>query len=289
MVIWALITVGSIIFVVYMLYSMAVNVKNSITKSICIRKQSLDDFIDELAEICQIDTSISGRSGVFKAADELCTSKWCQYRAEHKISGEILDSKSSLGMCTSSPDRFYYRLDTNFIGTSSICAEKYAAISSYSGELSNYSNSELSAYSDKIQSLTHQVAEYIRVLRANKFPFAKSIPLKDIKMYRIEGNVHYTSDVSGGGANLGGAVAGGLLFGGAGAVVGSKVGTNIQTETVKTDDRKLVLYYLENNALKVEKIDCNGDIDDTLEVLRKLMPQKDEAMLQLQSWSNALQ
>lgn len=250
-------------------------------------KQRLDGLIDKLAAICRVDTSKSGRSVVFEAAEKQCANKWYHYRTEHKISGEILDSKSSLGKCTCSPDRFYYRIDTPFMRTSGECERKYATLSD--GEMSNPSGTNFRFYTHNIEYLTQRVIEYTCIMTASEYPYVKSIPLENIKMYRVEGNVHYTSDVSGGGANLGGAVAGGLLFGGAGAVVGSKVGTNIHTETVRTDDRKLVLYYLENNALKVEKIDCNGDIDDTLEVLRKLMPQKDEAMLQLQNRSGAPQ
>ena len=257
------------------------------TKFVSAEKQRLDGLIDKLAAICQVNLSKSGRAGVFQAAESQCTNKWDNYRTKHKISGEILDSKSSLGKCTSSQDRFYYRIDTPFMRTSGECERKYATLSD--GELSNPSSTNFRFNAHNIAYVTQRVIEYTCIMTAGEYPYVKSIPLENIKMYRVEGNVHYTSDVSGGGANLGGAVAGGLLFGGAGAVVGSKVGTNIHTETVKTDDRKLVLYYLENNALKAEKIDCDGDIDDTLEVLRKLMPQKDEAMLQLQSWSNALQ
>lgn len=284
-----LVFLGGLIFLIVVGMREEKKKREMFVDSVSSRMQRLDNLMDKLAEICRVDTSKSGRSVVFEAAEKQCANKWYHYRTEHKISGEILDSKSSLGKCTCSPEYFYYGVDTSFIGTSSKCAAMYASLPSPDKDLSNYSHSELSAYSDKITSATNQVVEYTCILTASKYPFAKSIPLKDIKMYRIEGNVHYTSDVSGGGANLGGAVAGGLLFGGAGAVVGSKVGTNIQTETVKTDDRKIALYYLEHNALKVEKIDCDGDIDDTLEVLRKLIPQKDEAMLQLQNRSGAPQ
>lgn len=284
---WFILLVGMIFLIIFRAPYWKMEEEEKQANFTSAEKQRLDGLIDKLAAICRVDTSKSGRSVVFEAAEKQCANKWYHYRAEYKISGEILDSKSSLGKCTCSPDRFYYRIDTPFMRTSGECERKYATLSD--GELSNPSGTNFRFYTHNIEYVTQRVIEYTCIMTASEYPYVKSIPLENIKMYRVEGNVHYTSDVSGGGANLGGAVAGGLLFGGAGAVVGSKVGTNIHTETVKTDDRKLALYYLENNALKVEKIDCNGDIDDTLEVLRKLMPQKDEAMLQLQSWSNAPQ
>ena len=50
------------------------------------------------------------------------------------------------------------------------------------------------------------------------------------------GSIYTTTEVSGGGSSLSGALVGGLLFGAAGAIIGSRKA--VKTETVTHDDRK---------------------------------------------------
>lgn len=57
-----------------------------------------------------------------------------------------------------------------------------------------------------------------------------------------DGQVHYTTNVSGGGSSVGGALLGGLLFGDAGAIIGSRKG--ISTTTKKIDDRSTIVKLL---------------------------------------------
>lgn len=70
------------------------------------------------------------------------------------------------------------------------------------------------------------------------------IPINEIIYYRVEGSVFYEQKISGGssGNNYGGAVVGGLLFGTAGAIIGSRPkDEKITSETITHDDRVLTL------------------------------------------------
>ena len=60
-------------------------------------------------------------------------------------------------------------------------------------------------------------------------------PLKNIVSVEQEGDVHYTSNVHGGDTSVMGALAGGVLFGGVGAILGGK--KKISTTTRQIDDR----------------------------------------------------
>lgn len=68
---------------------------------------------------------------------------------------------------------------------------------------------------------------------------------KDIVDLRQEGEIHYETKISGGdnpGMNLAGAVVGGVLAGGTGAIIGSRAKTNpINSATYKVDDRQAVM------------------------------------------------
>ena len=84
--------------------------------------------------------------------------------------------------------------------------------------------------------------------------------LDKIKYFKKEDNRQYISNVhggggSGGGANISGAVVGGALFGTAGAIVGSQVGTEINIDPIKTDivtigEERLILVYEENGSVE---------------------------------------
>lgn len=90
---------------------------------------------------------------------------------------------------------------------------------------------------------------------AEDYPFKYTcISIKNIKYFTKEGELHYTTEVTGGGgggSSVKGAVVGGLIAGGAGAVVGSRNKMNeIRSNTVAHDTRKTVLKYFENGKLK---------------------------------------
>lgn len=110
---------------------------------------------------------------------------------------------------------------------------------------------------------------------------------KDIAYYKLEGASHYISEISGGGTNLAGAVYGGILAGGAGAIVGSQVGTAIKTDVVKKDDRRLFLYYYIGDTLSSEEIITNN-IDQMIELFREWIPDKEYTYVVANSNMNAI-
>ena len=98
----------------------------------------------------------------------------------------------------------------------------------------------------------HRVKAYIdnNVLRLEEIAtldnikfhgFSASVSLSAIVAFEQIGNVHYTTDVSGGGSSLTGAIIGGVIAGGAGAIIGSR--QEVTSSTRKIDDRATVLKY----------------------------------------------
>ena len=65
--------------------------------------------------------------------------------------------------------------------------------------------------------------------------------------------------INGGGVNIDGALAGGMIFGAAGAIVGSQLGTEIQSTDINTtvetvDTRQVSLRYKDSNDKIAEEI-----------------------------------
>lgn len=71
------------------------------------------------------------------------------------------------------------------------------------------------------------------------------IPLDNVESYSVLGEMFYQNKVSGGGGggvNVAGAIIGGVLFGGVGAVIGSRAKVNeVKSELIKHDNRRTVL------------------------------------------------
>ena len=80
-------------------------------------------------------------------------------------------------------------------------------------------------------------------------------------------------------------VAGAIIGGGAAAVIGSQVGTETKTEIVTKDDRKIVFYIKEDGALRTFTVDTQK-IDLTLAEIRRLIPNKDEAVVRIEAQKN---
>lgn len=96
----------------------------------------------------------------------------------------------------------------------------------------------------------------------------------DIEHFEVKGSIRYDTKIHGGGVNIDGAVTGALLFGEAGAVVGSKVGTEVSSTTEKVDDRVLLIHA--PAKLKDDLIVATGaNVDDALLELRKKIPNKE--------------
>lgn len=66
-----------------------------------------------------------------------------------------------------------------------------------------------------------------------------SLAVSDILFYQKVGDVQYTTNVSGGGFSLGGAIVGDIVGGDTGAIIGSR--EPIKTETVKHDTRETIV------------------------------------------------
>lgn len=113
------------------------------------------------------------------------------------------------------------------------------------------------------------------------------IPLNSIVYYQDKGDIAYSTSVSGGGGSsksmsLGGAAIGGLLFGEAGAIVGSRAGTGmhineIHSETIEHDNRYVVLRYRDE---KKDNVDLHLSYD-CYDALNKLIPDKEYSYISL--------
>lgn len=109
----------------------------------------------------------------------------------------------------------------------------------------------------------------------------KVVPVSKIQYFTKEGDIQYTSNVSGGGgggSSIKGAVVGAALAGDAGAIIGSrKKIAEIKTTTVKHDERKTVIRYYENDVIK--SITFSGFA--VYEYLLSQIPEKDLLTIQL--------
>lgn len=101
----------------------------------------------------------------------------------------------------------------------------------------------------------------------------KVIAYENVEYFTVKGDVHYETNVSGGGANIQGAAKGAFLFGDAGAIVGSRVGTEISSSTRSVDNRRLMVR-LKSTGEEI-CIATQYKIEELLFVLRKMIPEKE--------------
>lgn len=108
------------------------------------------------------------------------------------------------------------------------------------------------------------------------------IPINKIQYFAKEGDIQYTSQISGGGgggSSLLGAVVGGVIAGEAGAIIGSRKKTAPITTSIKThDSRKTILNYYDGDTLKV--LSYRGT--DMYDFFLQNIPEKDLLSVQLQ-------
>lgn len=108
-----------------------------------------------------------------------------------------------------------------------------------------------------------------------------SIDLEDILFFTKEGDVQYTTSISGGGgggSSIGGAIVGGVIAGEAGAIIGSrKKIEEIKSVENKYDSRESVIRYKKDNKI-LEKRYMGFEI---YEFLFKYIPEKDLLNVQL--------
>lgn len=110
------------------------------------------------------------------------------------------------------------------------------------------------------------------------------IPIDQVAYFFKEGDAQYTTKVSGGGgggSSLTGALVGGLIAGGTGAIIGSRKKNEEIKSTVVTahNDRKVVIRYNENGSVKIlSREDKEFEIYD---YLLKKIPEKDLLTIQM--------
>ena len=114
------------------------------------------------------------------------------------------------------------------------------------------------------------------------------IPINSIDYFQERGNINYSTNVRGGGgsikgANLVGAVAGKLMFGNIGAIIGSGVGNKgqineVYSETIEHDNRYVVLRFKQADTIKELKFDFS-----CFDIFVKLIPEKDHNALKVNS------
>lgn len=128
---------------------------------------------------------------------------------------------------------------------------------------------------------SNEKAEAIKkiILAAKQDPIL-TLSVDNIEYFKEIGALTYTQQITGGGGkskdvNVAGAVVGGLLSGGIGALIGSRVGTGIEIDPIKTitlpqDDRQVVLRYKERSDIRdyVFEYDC-------FDAFNKLIPEKE--------------
>lgn len=79
--------------------------------------------------------------------------------------------------------------------------------------------------------------------------FGARIDFASIDKFTQEGEVYRETKVSGGGVNVGGAVAGGVLLGGAGAILGGR--EQIKSDVIEHDSRQTQLFISKPNDLEI--------------------------------------
>ena len=102
-----------------------------------------------------------------------------------------------------------------------------------------------------------------------------AIALDHIETYAKDGDIQYTTEVSGGGSSLSGAVLGGLIAGDAGAIIGSR--QSVTTKTQSHDTRKTIIKFYQNNQLT--SLIANGF--ELYDHLLKTIPEKDLLSVQV--------
>jgi hypothetical protein len=114
------------------------------------------------------------------------------------------------------------------------------------------------------------------------------INIDNILFFQEKGDIQYSTSVSGGGGqgggvNPSGAVLGGLLFGEAGAIVGSNAGTNIKINAVtsttkKHDDRYVILRYKADGTDIISEEKFSFEVYN---VFMELFPEKEYSYISL--------
>jgi hypothetical protein len=139
-----------------------------------------------------------------------------------------------------------------------------------------YENFLLSIYSEDFYKFNTETVDgkFVKDLENGVNPSSLNLDerklfLDDIEYFQINGDIVRTEKISGGGTSIGGAVVGAVVAGGVGAVIGSR--KKIESETVTTDNRFILLVYKKNGKLTKEKF----DFTKYNRVFEELIPEKE--------------
>lgn len=262
------------------------------------KRRQLDQEIQAFAQRISKDSSMTDIYESLKIIHNSSRQKYNRYWREHLSNKQIKthqDSASSLGECGVSSVAFWYNLDkTNCKYFSPNTYFKrfdddniYKEMVNHLAKAKNNETTILQTDDDTIAdgnlNMLKLRLDFYKQIYSNNIVFKwKSIPLEDIQCFRINGTVQYVSEVTGGGVNVGGAVAGAVLAGGAAAIIGSQLGTETKTNIIEKDNREISIIYSENGSFKTLNIKSKNN-DATISTLRELMPQKEEAIVRLSS------
>ena len=222
-------------------------------------------------EITKAYVEIFGRPGVgfyhdcgrlSGFANEKVTSVIEQYIKENGIMS-VVDTSSNLGSCGVSKTDFYFDLDKT----------SFTAIRTEKTPLDYY-------IMNNLVDLKSELNKYVLLKKEGCKSLAKKIALEDIVAFRVYGNRHISTNIREAGPNIKNAVAGGLIAGAAGAVIGSRVGVQEVVTTTTVDDRKIAFILKQKGTLVTREI-ISLDIDNTIKALRNLIPEKEESIINL--------
>jgi len=204
-----------------------------------------------------------------------------EYIADNNIR-TIVDTHSHMGYCGVSETHFYCDVN-NF---------KYSVLKDVGNLRNTYNN--IVGYMDEkavcrlvfieqdVNEIMKRLPLYSRLKMNGSSSSAIKVAIDNIRYFKVEGSLQYVSDVSGGGVNLQGAVAGALIGGGAAAIIGSQLGTETRTEIAQLDARKITLVYKSDGQWYNIEVQTSAP-DKTIEAFRRLIPQKEETAVQMEA------
>lgn len=199
---------------------------------------------------------------------------------------DIFDTNSSIGICAFTNNCLITSLEAHVVRQDYISTDElFSLFKNYNPEENNKIVNKIfhprdqaipdEVFEEFIGKYKKHLKKMVKIIAGPlKITSGRVIKAKNIEYFKFEGAAQYVSDVKGGGANLAGALYGSIIGGGAGAVVGSHLGTEIKTDIIRKDDRQLFLCYYVDGVLKNEEI-ITDNIDYVLSLLREWMPDKE--------------
>ena len=283
-----LIAAGVIVALIATIIGVTVVNKNEDKERCADLRKRLETFSQNIRDMAQQHLGASTGNGCqdFQALCKNARQKYIHELNTRHIT-ETQYSWSDLGLCGVSSTHFWYNLSASNHSITYSETDWHALFNEKADwkqvqQLCEHVDNRNATPSDVVvMKQLEERLDFWNTLERGEFkPYWISIARKDISFYRLEGGVQYASNVHGGGVNIDGAVAGAMIAGSAGAVIGSNIGTEIKTTIEKKDNRKITLFYSNSMGAKSMEIK-SSDYDKTLSMLRKLIPEKEEGMAQM--------